>query len=655
MNIRRLSARVAAGFLVVFAVNPAGAEFQGLPDTEFCVPSGSDPTGEKVKEYTKSANVNLGILQTQIGENPARFGKIHEQKSKAYESYLECMRWLQAMTIGQSVAKLDADLVVLLNFFEKKEAVPEVRLFMLSELLYKQAETTKDAASLGALRKRLKSLIADGVAMKIKPEKLWAETDDFRKLEAERVKEEKQALVSDLMANAAGVAALAGDVADAKAMLNDAITRNGKNTEAHRLLGRLDAPKQAQPVADVQLNYEFVGHKLKITSEVEFSPDGTRLLVLSSDDTYREWDWMAGKIARFGTPPKPVSEIMEIGYLPDLDAFYAIGETLLDGTEIKKHHVALEVWDPGGQSVNFVSTALDFDVPAKTGFIVRKNADNVTFIDPDDGAEIRAIELSFTGKFSDNIGRTVSKKGLRHRGGFEWIGDKAPLSHFLVSGDGAKFVETGFPAESVVGFGETQTGKVKKVLQQEYLYPTFSWYKIAITDSGSNVAVSNPETLAVELIDTKSGKLVATLRGNSDEVYDMQFSDDERTLVTRSKDDRVIFWDAVTGKKNLELPKFKNYVLDFDFSPNGKYLATVGYDGSSRIWEVTTGKLMLTLYAIEKEQVASASGLALLPSGRFVANGVGGPFLMAEEKPLPMDEIKLLSYGQALPADLFTP
>jgi WD40 repeat protein len=130
------------------------------------------------------------------------------------------------------------------------------------------------------------------------------------------------------------------------------------------------------------------------------------------------------------------------------------------------------------------------------------------------------------------------------------------------------------------------------------------------------------------LWDVSTGKQLRTLEGHIDNINDVGFSADGRTLVSGSKDQTVRLWDVATGKQ-LKMTQDANGVASaVAVSADGHTLATAGDNSPSgesdvgdtvntiELWDSTTGEITQTL----SRQKYWTSSLAFSPDGHTLAS-----------------------------------
>jgi WD40 repeat protein len=103
------------------------------------------------------------------------------------------------------------------------------------------------------------------------------------------------------------------------------------------------------------------------------------------------------------------------------------------------------------------------------------------------------------------------------------------------------------------------------------------------------------------------------LREHGAKVVSAEFSHDGKFIVTRTMDNKVRLWDAVTKKVIRELNQ-NTASNSVTFSPDGKLIATGGIDGIVRIWNGTNGDAIreLQVHAQVHRTVFSPDGNTLV-------------------------------------------
>jgi WD40 repeat protein/serine/threonine protein kinase len=108
--------------------------------------------------------------------------------------------------------------------------------------------------------------------------------------------------------------------------------------------------------------------------------------------------------------------------------------------------------------------------------------------------------------------------------------------------------------------------------------PDGRWLASASLDR--TIKIWNPDT----------GQEIRTLSGHTSWVTGVAFSPDGRQLASASADKTLKIWDVATGQEIRTLPGHRDGATGLAFSPDGQWLASAGYDSTMRIWDVSTGK-----------------------------------------------------------------
>jgi len=81
-----------------------------------------------------------------------------------------------------------------------------------------------------------------------------------------------------------------------------------------------------------------------------------------------------------------------------------------------------------------------------------------------------------------------------------------------------------------------------------------------------------------------------TLRGHTDDIYDICWSPDSKSLVSGSVDNRVLLWDIEKGKPIQSLEDHSHYVQGVAWDPLSKYIATQSCDRTCRLYSTNRVK-----------------------------------------------------------------
>jgi dipeptidyl aminopeptidase/acylaminoacyl peptidase len=141
---------------------------------------------------------------------------------------------------------------------------------------------------------------------------------------------------------------------------------------------------------------------------------------------------------------------------------------------------------------------------------------------------------------------------------------------------------------------------------------------VAFSPDGEKIAAGGWDNL-IRIYETRTAKLLTTLKGHEAVVNSLAFSPDGKILASCGLDKTVILWDPVKGAERHRLTGHTDWVLSLAFFPDGKSLASAGKDGTVRIWDVATGKESRTL----KDATAPSpiETLAISPDGKTIATG----------------------------------
>ncbi|HLZ81567.1 MAG TPA: TIR domain-containing protein, partial [Ktedonobacteraceae bacterium] len=126
----------------------------------------------------------------------------------------------------------------------------------------------------------------------------------------------------------------------------------------------------------------------------------------------------------------------------------------------------------------------------------------------------------------------------------------------------------------------------KKLLQS--LTGHRNWvFNIAWSPEG-HILASASEDKTIRLWNTENGKCLLVLTDHSDMVYSVAWSPDGQILASSSADKTIRLWDHKTGRQIRILEGHTSSVICVTFSRDGRILASKSHDGTVQIWRTDT-------------------------------------------------------------------
>jgi WD40 repeat protein len=101
----------------------------------------------------------------------------------------------------------------------------------------------------------------------------------------------------------------------------------------------------------------------------------------------------------------------------------------------------------------------------------------------------------------------------------------------------------------------------------------------------------------VRVLDGRTLKPVARLKGHTSLVSTASFSPDGQLVVTGSDDQTARIWRARSGEELARLTGHGDDVTSASFSPDGKFVVTTAGDNAARIWSTASGRRVATVTA----------------------------------------------------------
>ncbi|MEZ6091587.1 MAG: protein kinase [Pirellulaceae bacterium] len=167
--------------------------------------------------------------------------------------------------------------------------------------------------------------------------------------------------------------------------------------------------------------------------------------------------------------------------------------------------------------------------------------------------------------------------------------------------------------DSTANLWNTKTGQVRRKLVGKHSGPVH-----CATYSNRReqplIATASADATIV-LWDAESGTFVQRLVGHAGPVNRVQFSADDRRLVSASDDGTVRVWNLQTGEATVF--KHSGPVLNAVFSPDGERIATATADHMALLWDVGTRSQIVELPG----HTAAVTSIAISADGKRLLTG----------------------------------
>lgn len=367
-----------------------------------------------------------------------------------------------------------------------------------------------------------------------------------------------------------------------------------------RQIGRVGAKDQA-------LLRVFTGHTERVTSVV-FSPDGTKVLTGSDDQTARLWEVASGKI--LATLIGHTSNVMGAAFSPD-------GTKILTGS----HDRTARLWEAASGKVlmKFLGhtnqvTSVAFS-PDGTKVLTGSKDQTVRLWEAASGtllATLLAQENHHRGvtsvAFSPDGTKILAGSGDNRVRLWETARGTLLLSLLTVqekygigvtsvafSPDGTKILTCTWGENDMLQVWEGVSGSLLTTLTAETSRKTGGITSAVFSPDGTKVLAGFWDGIA-RLWEVAGGRELVTLRGHERWITSVAFSPDGTKALTGGIDHTARLWELAKGSLLMPLPEgHTDQVMSVVFSPDGTKILTGSSDRTVRLWETTSGALLTTL------------------------------------------------------------
>ncbi|KAJ7314193.1 quinon protein alcohol dehydrogenase-like superfamily, partial [Mycena albidolilacea] len=349
------------------------------------------------------------------------------------------------------------------------------------------------------------------------------------------------------------------------------------------------------------------GHGNSVWS-VAFSPDGTRIVSGSSDNTVRIWDAATGteeqKLEGHG------NSVWSVAFSPD-------GTRIVSGSSDN----TVRIWDAAtgteeqkleGHGNSVWSVAFS---PDGTRIVSGSSDNTVRIWDAATGTEEQKLE----GHGNSVCSVAFSPDGTR-----------------IVSGS----------SDNTVRIWDAATGTEEQKLEG---HGNWVW-SVAFSPDGTQI-VSGSSDNTVRIWDAATGTEEQKLEGHGNPVWSVAFSPDGTRIVSGSSDNTVRIWDAATGTEEQKLKGHGNSVCSVAFSPDGTRIVSGSSDNTVRIWDAATGT--------EEQKLEghgnSVCSVAFSPDGTRIVSGSSDNTVHIWDAATGTEEQKLEGHGNPVLSVAFSP
>ena len=282
------------------------------------------------------------------------------------------------------------------------------------------------------------------------------------------------------------------------------------------------------------------------SGSASFSPDGTRVLTGSTDKTARLWDAQTG--APLGTAMEHKNMVGPVAFSPD-------GTRLLMGSSEN----TARLWD--AQMEAPLGTPM---VHAEIVFAVAFSLDGTRVLT---GSEDKTARL-WDAQTGAPLGKAMTHKS--------WVKSVA------FSPDGTRVLTGSYDKTARLWNG--QTGAPLGATM-EHKGPVLS---VAFNPDGTRVLTGSEDTTA-RLWDAQKGVPLGAAMQHNGPVLLVAFSPDGTRVLTGSEDTTARLWDAQTGAPLGAAMQHNGIVWSVAFSPDGTRVLTGSDDTTARLWDAQTG------------------------------------------------------------------
>ena len=282
------------------------------------------------------------------------------------------------------------------------------------------------------------------------------------------------------------------------------------------------------------------GHSYPITS-VAYSPDGTKIISGSWDNTIKIWDANTGECLK--TLEGHSNVVRSVAYSPD-------GRKIISGSTDK----TIKIWNANrGKYLQTLEGHSD------RVYSVAYSPDGKRIIS---GSHDKTVKI-----WDANTGECLKTLA----GHSYWVYSVA------YSPDGTKIISGSL--DGTIKIWDVNTGACLQTLEG-YLPQVIS---VAFSPDGTKI-ISGSVDNTIKIWDANIGQCLKTLEGHTNSVISVAYSPDGTKIISGSYDKTIKIWDANTGECLQTLEGHPEIVNSVAFSPDSTKIISGSNDKTVKIW-----------------------------------------------------------------------
>jgi WD40 repeat protein len=196
-------------------------------------------------------------------------------------------------------------------------------------------------------------------------------------------------------------------------------------------------------------------------------------------------------------------------------------------------------------------------------------------------------------------------------------GHMAMIKNIIFTNNGKHLISAS--NDKTIRVWDIQTGKTVRILRgQIWAGHEGKIYTAALSPNNQLLAVGGYfKNNVIRLIHFPTGQIKHLLKGHDNVILTLNFSQDNKLLISGSADGTARIWDITSGNTLSTLKGDTNAINGVAFSPDNQFSATGSDDSTIKLWRVSDG----TLQAILEGHEGKVKSVVFTPDGQYLLSG----------------------------------